>query len=436
MNAKRTTQSCNTPRWLLPLLAVAMVCGMSGCTTLLAPVTGVPAHRVPPKFLGTPRNNLEPINLAMLRQDPPATYLLGPKDVLGIYIEGVLGRAEEAPPVHFPEDGSRAPAIGYPIPIRDDGTIALPLVPPINVTGLTLTQAQDRIRQEYVPAILREGRDRIIVTLIRARTYQVVVIRQDAGGGGGRNFQNTGSQAQFIRGSSQVGTGQTVNLRAYENDVLHALAATGGLPGVDAKNEVQIIRGRYLDAQKRQEVIRAHLEKYSKDECLCPPDFPDDPNVLRIPLRLPPGEIPRLKQEDIILQDGDIVLIESRETEVFYTGGLLGGREIPLPRDYDLDILGAIALAGGAVAQNPGGLGLIGVGGAAPTNCIVLRKLACGDQMTIEVDLVKALNQPQNRILIQPGDTLILRYKPIEELTNFGLGTFFTYGIRQLFNNN
>ena len=32
-----------------------------------------------------------------------------------------------------------------------------------------------------------------------------------------------------------------------------------------------------------------------------------------------------IKKEDIILHDGDIVFIESRDTEVFFTGGLLGG---------------------------------------------------------------------------------------------------------------
>ena len=42
---------------------------------------------------------------------------------------------------------------------------------------------------------------------------------------------------------------------------------------------------------------------------------------------------------------GDIVFIETREREVYYTGGVLQGREIPLPRDYDLDVLAAISLA-------------------------------------------------------------------------------------------
>ena len=47
----------------------------------------------------------------------------------------------------------------------------------------------------------------------------------------------------------------------------------------------------------------------------------------------------------ILLHDGDIVFIESRETEVFYTGGLLGGNQFALPRDYDIDVVRAICAA-------------------------------------------------------------------------------------------
>ena len=429
-------QGIDQPRVIRQLLCCcAMLCFLSltGCTTLLSPITGIPAHRVPMQFLSEPRANQIPIDLARLRQDPPKEYLLGPKDILGVYIEGILGKAEEAPPVHFPQDSSKPPALGFPIPIREDDTVALPLIEPIKLSGLTLTQAQNLIKDSYINSnLLPADRARIIVTLIRPRTYQVIVIREDVGGGAaGANF--VGNVNNFVRGSLQTGTGQVVNLAAYENDVMHALAATGGLPGLDAKNEVKILRGKHSDATRRDEYIKTQMENRSRDACMCPPPFLDDPSIIHIPLRLPPGEIPNVTEKDIILQDGDIVHIESRDVEVFYTGGLLGGREIPLPRDYDLDILGAIALSGGAIAQNVGGgVGVAGLGGAAPSNAIVLRPLACGGQITIEVDLNKAAKDPASRILIAPGDTIILRYKPIEELTNFGIASFFIYGIQEL----
>jgi hypothetical protein len=52
------------------------------------------------------------------------------------------------------------------------------------------------------------------------------------------------------------------------------------------------------------------------------------------------------------------------------------------------------------------------------------------------VDLVRATRDPRSRILIQPEDVIILQYKPIEEFTNFALGTFFTYGIADLVRGN
>jgi hypothetical protein len=162
--------------------------------------------------------------------------------------------------------------------------------------------------------------------------------------------------------------------------------------------------------------------------------MPGDPSILRIPLRLPPGQVPSFTQEDIRLNDGDIVFVEARDAEVYYAGGLLRGGEYPLPRDYDLDVLGAIALTGGSIgAPNLGGIGGGNfVNGAPPQQLIVLRKTPCNGQVAIEVDLHRAINDPSYRILVQPGDTLILRYRPVDEAINFGLGTFFTYGIAEL----
>jgi hypothetical protein len=45
-------------------------------------------------------------------------------------------------------------------------------------------------------------------------------------------------------GAAKRGTGKLVKLPAGENDVLHALAETGGLPGLDARNEIVIVRRR------------------------------------------------------------------------------------------------------------------------------------------------------------------------------------------------
>jgi hypothetical protein len=230
-------------------------------------------------------------------------------------------------------------------------------------------------------------------------------------------------------------------LDAFENDILHALTETGGLPGLGAKNEVKILRSTAADKQARRDFMLQYQQILAShyDPCSCPPPMGEDPTVLRIPLRLPPGLIPSIQPSDVILQEGDIVLIESRENEFFYTGGLLPGGQWQIPRDYDLDALGAMAIAGAGVSsiQRTGSSGLFGGSQVVPPGRLyILRRTPCNGQIAIEVDLSVAINNPSSRPIIQPGDTLILQYKPCEEALNFGIGAFFTFGIRELLSGN
>jgi len=403
----------------------------AGCTAFRS----VPARRYPSAVFHGPRSAQEPINFIHLRQDPPPVYMLGARDVLGIYIEGVLGQEELAPPVHFPEKGDLPPAVGYPIPIRDDGTLSLPLVPPLQVAGLSLAQAERLIRNAYTvdQKILQPGRDRIIVTLMRPRTYQVLVVREDSTT---PTFRRGTGEGELVLGSGKRGATYTVELPAYENDVLHALSESGGLPGLDAKNEVTILRGGFDGAEGPTAYLTSLLEEADAPPFapelldLGPgPDMqqsPSNSNVLKIPLRIAPGEpAPELTQDDIILNTGDILFIESREAEVFYTGGLIRGGQFPIPRDYDLDVLGAIAMAGGSIASAAGSTGTRGAFGSSsgvgaifpPTRVIVVRTVN-GKQTSIRVNLKRALVDPQERILIEPNDFILLEYTPFELVMN------------------
>ncbi len=422
----------------------------TGCTSLTQPIDGIPARRLPPQFFQETKNELVPIDISLLAQEQPRQYILGPGDILGITVDRILPYAEpeavpEPPPVHFPNEKSDLkPATGFPITILEDGNISLPLVSPIRVAGLTEDQARDLIRKTYLDArILKEDESKkisVIVTVIKKRQINVVVIRQDQSstGPGGAAGRGAGSQTDYSA------RGNILRLDAYKNDILNALVVTGGLPGVSAKNEIKVLRSSRADQQARMAFMQQYAAIVANhcDPCSCPPPMPEDPTVLRIPLRLPKGVIPSIRPQDVVLEEGDIVLIESRDTEFFYTGGLLPGGQFPIPRDYDLDVLGAMAMAGSGVASSQGvgggaGGGLArGIGGVAPGRLYILRKTPCKGQIAIEVDLARAINDPRERPIVMPGDTLVLQYKPAEEALNFGIGTFFTFGIRQLFQNN
>ncbi len=440
-NRRQNNRSRSHLKRIVAILCLLAATSLSGCTAILSPIDTIPANRVPREFLAEPQADKIPIDVSRLRIDPPEFYILDKEDVLGIFIDGVLGQFDAPPPVQVPQGNSNLPpAIGFPVPIREDGTITLPFVDPIPVRGLTIPQAEELIKRAYFggPNPILRNQARVIVTILRERTYRVFVVRSDLG--------QIGVQAR----TGRLGTGVTsradessrgfvLELPAYQNDVLNALSLTGGLPGVNAKSEVRVLRGNRVTIADRDSKIR---EFYRTNQ---PADFPyglvpnvpDDSASLKLPLRLRQGQVPNFRQEDIELRDGDIVYVDNRDTEVYYTGGLLGGGEFLLPRDYDLDVLGAVSLSGtnvGVGQQRGGVIGAAG-GGVPPSNLIVLRRIPGNRQIAIRVDLTDAINDPASRLLVKPGDTLILRFKPQEEIVNFALQTFFTFGVRELFRN-
>ncbi len=520
--------------------------GLSGCAAF-RPMDGIPARYVPDEVKAPVRAGKKTIDLSLLEQTLPSVYHLDAGDVLAISIEGVMPRDERmTPPVNmaFNPNDEALPALGYPVPVRADGTISLPMLhQAVMVRGLTVKQAEDAVRRAYTvdKKILQSGNERVWVILHRPRQYRVLVIRQE----GVEAPTGSGQAGAVNLGNLKRGTGRVVTLSAYKNDVLHALAETGGLPGLDAENIIYVIRGKRRASAVTPESLTAGSSTSSGwsvaplplgvpplpdgsqsfsplpngDAPPIPPSpvMPDrnpptdasdaipgpqtrssansgrhlvllgiesedsaksvtpiayqsrsavpiqpamnappmdwqaglppmqasnqwpemsteswmghsavgDPTlanhgVTKIPVRLAPGEQTRFTERDILLEDGDIVFIESRDTEIFYTGGLLGGGQYTLPRDYDLDVLGAVAIAQagrttGTAARATGGITALNNDVTiSASQAVILRKMPNGSQVPIKVDLYRALRHPDERVLMQPGDYLMLQYTKME----------------------
>lgn len=408
------------------LLLAAAAPASGGCAALTNPVVdAVPITHLPPEVIGRPKADLRPLPLTLLRQRPPTEYPLDSGDVLAVVASEVIAPGDQAPPVQFPDQPGRPAVAGYPVPVRDDGTISIPLLAPIPVRGKTVREVE-RILLETVTGkrggkeLVKPEAARVSVQLLQRRQYQVLVVRGDTpsgngvgpsgfgggGIGGGLGIGGLIPGAGFAGGGAggKQGLGFNVSLPAYENDILRALNSTGGLPGADAKNEVVVIRGgaAYCDAADQAS------------------------RTIRIPLRVYPDQPVTIREEDVILHDGDVLMIESREREVFYTGGILGSGIFPLPRDTDLDVIQAIAFArgplvNGSFSQTAFTSSSIntGLGNPNATLVSVLRQLPDQRQIEIRVDVAKALREPKERLRLQPGDILIMQETPKQAMVRY-----------------
>ncbi len=421
---RRARGACGSQAGWFVVLAC---CLLSGCSSLTNPVlNGIPVRKLPPELLSQPdRDHLQTVPLSLLRQKQPEDYILGAGDVLGVFIAGVFppttaDQPLASPPVYFPSQidplgAGLPPSLGYPVTIRNDGTLSLPLVEPISLEGLTVEQANERVREAYATkGILQPGRESVMLTLMQPRQIRILVFRQEVGG-----FA-AGGRGDISSNGVKRGTGHIINLRAYDNDVVNALANTGGLPGLDAYSGIYIFRGGQsnLELTQRLESSPPGADLSELSSLSVETDY--------IPTRWLPTEPMPFQAEDVILHEGDVVLLEARVEDLFYTGGLLPAAERVLPRDYDLDVVEAVLQASGTLVNGAFGgnnfNGLLiqkGIGNPNPSALTVVRRTPNGGQIPIFVDLNRALVDPRERILVQAGDVLILQETRQESMARY-----------------
>ncbi len=237
------------PKRLFALLA-GLALG-SGCSAMHT-IRGVPAAYMPPEYRAESREGKATIDLSLLQRSQSNRYQIEAGDVLAVYAPGLLGLVNtqpdltsgDNPPINLPINLVDRPSLGFPVTVRDDQTIQLPQLPAIDVYGLTEREVEDRLKQavQQTGLLAKNAPPRIVVSVMRPRTYRVLVCRQEAA---------TAPTPTMMAGTIDIGragkgTSRVVDLRAGENDVAHALAQPGvdGLPGVDARNIIYVIRSR------------------------------------------------------------------------------------------------------------------------------------------------------------------------------------------------
>ncbi len=395
----------------------------AGCHAITDVHESIPASRIPRHLCVEPREGRTVFPFTTLGQEKPAAHIIGAGDQLSVYVFGVIPPGTEGTPIlqrtqpvnqrYYPPHGSVVGATtGLPVLVDQDGSVELPLVGKVQLAGLTLPEATTAVKSAYRDKeITKEDTERTQVSLVTARVHRIVVMRED-----------TPSQAVQLVAPGQVdhihrGSADVVDLPAFENDVLHALSVTGGLPGTDAAREIWVFKRSGLQnphAITPQE-LQVRTASYQ-------PDGGGNSQVIRIPLTGCPGEELPFNVDDVVLSDGDVVFVPRRE-EYFYVGGLVAGGKIPLPRDEDIDVIEAIALANGSIGGPLGQSGQSLASGTPghmvrPTRVIILREMPDGRQVPIRVDLARAMVDQKERILIQPNDVVMLHFKPHQAVAN------------------
>jgi len=389
------------------------------------PVNAVPASQLGRQFSYQPQT--QPIDATQLRLPPSKQYFLDSGDVLGIFIEGVLGELDGMPPVQLPApDSDLPPSIGFPVAVRANGSISLPLVGQIAVRGLTIRQVEERIRQRYLDDSkpLLKPDNRILVSLMRKRTVSVYVLRGDNSASASRfNGRANSSNRAVNNRSDSSQRSERLQLPAGDNDLLNALSQTanrsfsggGGSPFPRTGSGTGVSNGGVSPFPRTGSSSGRNSYRTSG-------------RITTVPTRQRAGFPTSIPRSDIRLNQGDVVVVAPRDTEVFYTGGLLGGGEFPIPRDRGLDVVEAVSIAGGSLVSS-------GLGNQTGTELLVIRRRPDRSQFTIRVDLNRAITNPAERIQVRPGDVLMLRRSRAEQIRNIGAQTLRTTALRQLFGN-
>ena len=409
--------------FLLSSVGAGTLLSAMGCHAITDVHTAIPANRLPRELCTLPREGQTVFPFTALGQQKPAAHMIDAGDQLSIYVFGVLPpgvdetlvlqRTQPVNQRYYPPNGSVIGATtGVPVEVDHTGSIDLPLIGKTNLAGLTLPEATELIKKAYRDKqVTKEETERVQVSLISARVHRIVVMREDTPATS-VSLVKPGQVDHIHRGSADV-----VDLPAYENDLLHALAVTGGLPGTDAAREIWIFKRSGLHDPHAicVEELQARTANFAEGEGSCN-------QVVRIPLTGCPGEGLPFTQADVQLENGDVVYVPRRE-EYFYIGGLVGGAKIPLPRDEDIDVIEAISLANGSVGGPLGQSGMALASGTPghvikPTRVIILREMPDGRQLPIRVDLARAMTDQKERILIQPNDVVMLQFKPGQAIFN------------------
>lgn len=277
-------------RWLGLAIVVS---ALSGCQTAHYRAANLPAELRAPASHGAPT-----MSLAKLASLDGGSSKLAAGDLLDLTV--LSGLEEEA--------------ASKPARVSDNGTINVPLVGQVAVAGLDEQQAAELVRIAAIERGIYRNPQVTVRVAERAVNYVTVL--------------------------GAVAEPGTHEVPRSSSNVVAAIAAAGGFTE-EAGTEVEVLRqpASYL-AENEGESSGANIQQVSFN---APPAGSPQSRSERIDLAMLDGQ-----PVDFRIGDQDVVMVHPADKRVVHVAGLVDKPDqYEMPRDQDLYLLAAIAMAGG-----------------------------------------------------------------------------------------
>ncbi|MCA9240045.1 MAG: SLBB domain-containing protein [Planctomycetales bacterium] len=319
-------------------LVSALVLGLlAGCQT-----GNFRAASLPAELMAPPRIGSQHIQLQTLASAGAASSSLSPDDLVLVRVTTGL------------EEKDREP---HRLRVAADGSLDVPLIGRVAVAGLPPAEASRRIA---AAAMEREIYRQPHVTLeVEERAVNRVMVMGAVANPGVHEIPRSSS------------------------DLVSALAAAGGLTE-EADTNVEILRQSSGTFLAENEPPGGDIQQVSYQPGAAPA-------IERIDLAM--NNAPNARPPQRRLGDRDVVMVPPRAKEVIHVAGLVRKPDqFALPRDQDIHVLDAVAMAGGLSSP-------------VADKVYVIRQAPNGGQpAVIQVSIGKAKKDSRENLTLAPGD--------------------------------
>ena len=337
---------------------------------------------MPAELRVPPARNADEINLANMSGMGSNTTLIGSGDLLEITIASGGNETKVEPMLAR---------------VSDNGTVNVPLVGEVSVGGVEPIVAGDRIAATSVErGVYRQPA--VVVSVKKPAVNQVTVLGA---------VTNPGVQ-KLPRGSS---------------DVLSAVASAGGFTK-HAGTQVEIVRQRTSSFVASQSapgnVVQASYGEASDSRTPiadASSGNPSSPVAGTKAYRLDLAQANPSRRADYRVGDGDIVMVLPEKERVIHVAGLVNRPDqFEIPRNQDVHVLDAIAMAGGI--KSP-----------VADKVFVIRRVQ--DQLepaVIQVSIAEAKRNGDENLRLASGDLVSVEATPATYFVDTA-STFFNIGL-------